>query len=216
VLNKSNKVVVVDYGIGNLLSVFRAFEKIGARVEVTSDSHKILKAERLVLPGVGAFADGMKNLCEYKLKDPIINFVKSQRPFLGICLGMQMMLSLSKEFGENKGLGLIPGQVVPIPPVGSNGNPHKIPHIGWNELQPGKGVDWSKTILDGILHKSSVYFVHSYTPRPESESSWLASCDYNGCPLSAVIRSGNAYGCQFHPEKSGSVGLAILKNFLSL
>ncbi|WP_279384302.1 imidazole glycerol phosphate synthase subunit HisH [Geotalea toluenoxydans] len=129
-----SRVTVIDYGIGNLLSVARAFEHCGANVELTDDARKIADADYLVLPGVGAFADGMSGLVERGLIEPIKKFAAKERPFLGICLGMQMMLDQSEEYGANEGLGLIPGKVVAIPAVGVDGSPHKIPHIGWNEI----------------------------------------------------------------------------------
>ena len=211
------KVVIVDYGIGNLLSASRAFQHIGARVDVSNEPQKILDADRLVLPGVGAFADGMRNLRESRLIHPINEFVASRRPFLGICLGMQMMLSLSKEFGENRGLDLISGQVVSIPSTNINGGSQKIPHIGWSSLVFSGGLEeWKGGLLQGIKPGEAVYFVHSFMAVPNKPEHRIADCLYGGIPVSAVIGRDNIYGCQFHPEKSGEVGLKILHRFLSL
>lgn len=209
-----SKVTVIDYGIGNILSVRRAFEYWGAEVVVTDSPQLIENAEHLVLPGVGAFADGMTGLRDRGLVGPIQKFAAKNRPFLGICLGMQMMLEFGEEFGRYEGLGLIPGIVTKIPNTGVDGAVHKIPHIGWNQLLiPSIDIEWNKTILNGIEPESSAYFVHSFTAVPENKENRLADCYYNGRVISAAIRSGNLYGCQFHPEKSGQVGLNIIRNF---
>lgn len=209
-------VTVVDYGIGNLLSVARAFEHCGASVVLTADAAKIADADYLILPGVGAFADGMAGLNERGLVDPIKEFVAKERPFLGICLGMQMMLDESEEFGANGGLGLIPGKVVAIPAVGSDGAAHKIPHIGWNEICAPESISWEGTILKDTIPLSSFYFVHSFAAVPTQHDHRLADCYYNGQLIAAAIRTNNIYGCQFHPEKSSSDGLHIIKSFMSL
>lgn len=208
-------VTVVDYGIGNLFSVCHALDNAGARVELTADAGRIDAAERLVLPGVGAIADGMDGLKRCGFIGPIQELVARGRPFLGICLGMQMMLDESEEFGLHQCLGLIPGRVVPIPTTGTDGKAHRIPHIGWNELVRPEGADWSDTLLAGIPEQTSVYFVHSYLSVPTDPVNRLADCLYNGLVLSAAIRIGNAVGTQFHPEKSGPAGLLMLRNFLS-
>lgn len=210
-------VVIVDYGMGNLLSVQRAFEHCGAKVKITSSSAQIERARYLVLPGVGAFADGMRELENRGFVKAIKTFAKTGRPFLGICLGMQMMLETGEEFGMYDGLALIPGKVVMIPKNGPDGTPHKIPHIGWNSLLlPSDNAGWNNTILHGILPGESVYFVHSFSAVPANPQNDLADCLYNGLRLCAAVQSGNVYGCQFHPEKSSSVGLQIIKNFLKI
>lgn len=208
------RVTVIDYGIGNLLSVCRAFEHCGAEVLLADSPSDVESAERLVLPGVGAFTDGMAGLSTGGFIGPIRKYVKTGRPFLGICLGMQMMLETSEEFGVHEGLGLIPGNVVAIPCTGSNGKSHKIPHIGWNALLPPTPVaDWKETILAGITPGIAVYFVHSFAAVPSNPAHRLADCDYNGRVISAAVKCGNLYGCQFHPEKSGEAGLRIINNF---
>lgn len=210
-------VTVIDYGIGNLLSVCRALEHCGAEVLLAADPAAVPKADRLVLPGVGSFADGMAGLAAAGFVEPIRSYARNGRPFLGICLGMQMMLDVSEEFGTHRGLGLIPGQVVAVPGTGANGRPHKIPHIGWNGIFPHDShAGWEGTILAGIDPRTSVYFVHSFMSMPTKPADCLADCDYDGCRLPAAIRSGPLYGCQFHPEKSGPPGLGILRNFLKL
>ncbi|MEW6593973.1 MAG: imidazole glycerol phosphate synthase subunit HisH [Thermodesulfobacteriota bacterium] len=209
-------VVVVDYGIGNLFSVCHALHQAGGEVALTSDPNRIAQAERLVLPGVGAIADGMAGLRQHGLVAPIRELVARDKPFLGICLGMQMMLDVSEEFGEHECLGLIPGRVVPVPPTGADGRPHKIPHIGWNELFRPEGGDWSQTLLAGIPERTTAYFVHSFMAMPTDPGHRLADCLYDGRVVSAAIRIGKAVGTQFHPEKSGPAGIQMLKNFLAL
>lgn len=212
-----SRVTIIDYGVGNLLSVRRAFEHFGAEIVIADSVEKIEQAESLVLPGVGAFADGMAALRERGYIEPIKEYSLQNRPFLGICLGMQMMLEVGEEFGIHKGLGLIPGKVTKIPNTGINRQMHKIPHIGWNALKlPIAESNWDNSILFGINQGEEVYFVHSFSVVPESEKNRLADCIYDGRILSAVIQSGNLYGCQFHPEKSGAVGLKIINNFLSI
>ena len=210
-------VVIVDYGIGNLFSVTRAFESRGAVVHLTTDGSHIEDAERVVLPGVGAFEDGMKGLHQRGQIEPIKRYITSGRPFLGICVGMQLLLEIGEEFGEHAGLGVIPGRVKAIPATGADGTPHRVPHIGWNPLVlPPHRPEWSATVLEGLAESAAVYFVHSFAPVPADDRYRLADCLYDGQRISAVIRSGNVYGCQFHPEKSGPVGLKIVENFLSL
>ncbi len=208
---------VVDYGTSNLLSVTRAFEHVGAAVEIVSSAEQVTKADRLVLPGVGAFGNCESGLRSRGLWEPVGEFMRSGKPFLGICVGMQMMLESSDEFGDHKGFGLIPGRVGAIPANGTDGKPHKIPHIGWNQLSPPDGANgWQGTILDGIKPGASFYFVHSFTAQPKDDRHRLADTDYDGLRISAAIRRENAYGCQFHCEKSGPVGLRIIENFLKL
>jgi len=211
---KRSKVTVVDYGIGNLLSVIRGLEKCGTDVILTDSADLIANADRLILPGVGAFYNGMAALHERMLIEPISIFSEKNRPFLGICLGMQMMLDTSEEYGKHEGLGLIPGEVVTIPNTRENGYSHKIPHIGWNNLlYSSEQTNWKGTILEKIEPNQSVYFVHSFVAKPFENRHILANCDYNGRLLTAVVCSENMYGCQFHPEKSGPIGLKILENF---
>ncbi|KGP63662.1 imidazole glycerol phosphate synthase [Legionella norrlandica] len=212
-----SSVSIVDYGIGNLLSVARAFHYFDASVNLVNTPEDIMKADRLVLPGVGAFADGMKGLVDLNFVDPIKQFSRSGKPFLGICLGMQLMLTKSMEFGEHDGLDLITGEVVSIPLHGIDGQRHKIPHIGWNKLvTTSYGENWSDTLLKNVPANSSVYFVHSYMVVPSDPKKRLADTLYDGQAISAVIKDENIYGCQFHPEKSGEVGLEIIKQFLQI
>lgn len=210
-------VSIIDYDVGNLLSVTRAFAAVGADPVLASSPDEIQSAERLVLPGVGAFKDGMKELERRGFSNAILRYCESQRPFLGICLGMQMMLTSSEEFGSHQGLDLISGRVVKVPDVGSKGTRHKIPHIGWNTLCPGGSAGgWDQTILMGLPQDPAVYFVHSYAAEPYDPSHSLATCDYDGVRITAVVYQDNVIGTQFHPEKSGPIGLRMLKNFMAM
>lgn len=210
-------VTVIDYGIGNIFSVTRALEHCGASVLLSGRAEDILVAPRLVLPGVGAFANGMQGLRERGLVEPIRRYAASGRPLLGICLGMQMLFARSLEFGEHDGLGLIPGTIAPIVAKGPDGGALKVPHIGWTPLERPPGcATWAGTLLDGVREGENCYFVHSFTAVPERESSRLADASYGDCRISAAVREGNVYGCQFHPEKSGETGLRMVANFVGM
>ena len=198
------KTAIIDYGAGNLFSVKNALNYIGAESVITKDPAVLESAERIILPGVGAFADAMKKLGETGLIGTIKEQAK-KKPLLGICLGMQMLFDKSFEFGETDGLGLIPGTVELMTPPGL-----AIPQIGWNRLIYNEKC----ALLDGLGEEPYVYFVHSYAAVCGS-GNVAAYTDY-GSNVPACVFSGNVYGCQFHPEKSGEMGLTILKNFLSL
>lgn len=211
------RVTVIDYGVGNLLSVARAIEAGGAEAEITDSADAVLAAERLVLPGVGAFGDGMRALAELDLVEAIKAYAAGGRPLLGICLGMQMLLECSEEFGSHSGLALIPGRVIAVPPTAADGVPHPIPHIGWNALVPAEaGTKWDGTVLDGLAADCTAYFVHSFMAEPDDPAHRLADCRYDGRRIAAVIGRGNIVGCQFHPEKSAAAGLRIIGNFLGV
>lgn len=211
------KATIVDYGRGNLFSIANACEHCDAEVEITESPSRVKRAERVILPGVGAFRDGMDGLRERDLLEPLKEFIATGKPFLGICLGMQMLLEGSEEFGSHEGLGLIPGRVLPIPRTDAQGRTHKIPHIGWNGVErPAEGRSWHGTVLDGLPQKSYFYFVHSFTAVPKEEKHRLADAWYGGRRVSAAIGIGNVFGTQFHPERSGPKGLMILRNFLRL
>lgn len=212
----SRRVVIANYGIGNLLSVQRAFAHQGADVTISDDPALISEAERLVVPGVGAFGRCVQELQLKKLWDPVLEVARSGRPWLGICVGMQMMLDKSEEFGTHRGLGLVAGRVAGIPRCDTDGHAQKVPHIGWNRLQASPSADWQDTVLKNTEADSSVYFVHSYSAIPEDPATVLATTPYGGRHIVAAIRMGNAFGVQFHPEKSGTVGLTVIDTFLSL
>jgi glutamine amidotransferase len=214
-VNKST-VTVVDYGIGNLFSVRQALERCGANVQLTSDAASIAAADRLILPGVGAFADGMRGLSDRGLVEVLRTYAATGRPLLGICLGMQMLGTASEEFGEHAGLGLIPGRVVRVPNTTTEGKRHKIPHIGWNALWPTNGASWTETLLEDTAPGTSAYLVHSFHLVPDDPSHALAYCDYGGHHLTAAVRAGSIFGSQYHPEKSAESGLRMLVAFLRL
>lgn len=211
------EVTVIDYGVGNLLSVRRGLERCGANVTVTSDREAILAAPRAVLPGVGAFKNAMAELQRLDLVETVRQVALDGKPFLGICLGMQMLLDESEEFGLTKGLGLIPGRVVPVPIRAFGGEAQKVPYIGWSGLQPAQGSPgWEATVLRSIMPGEAVYFVHSFMAEPLDPAHRIADRVQGGHRIAGVIASGNVVGCQFHPEKSGEVGLKILRAFCGL
>lgn len=210
----SSTVVVADYGSGNLFSVSRALEFCGATVHLCDDPASIANAERLVVPGVGAFEHVMQALRERGFDDAIRRFAETGRPFMGICVGMQMMLDYSEEFGRHEGFGFIPGKVTAIPATGSDGRPHPVPHIGWSGIHPG-GRSWEGTLLETTVPGTGFYFVHSFTAAAENASDVLAAGDYDGQPIVAAVMRDNMVGFQFHPEKSGPAGLALLENFVT-
>jgi glutamine amidotransferase len=211
-----SQVVIIDFGVGNLLSVQRAVEHLGAEGVCTSNAELIRNAERVILPGVGAFANAMHSLESLGLIGVVREVTARGTPLLGICLGMQLLLDESEEFGLTKGLGLIPGRVTAIPDRSLDGQVLKIPHIGWNELVLSEGCRWKDTLLEDSNPGDAMYFVHSFMAVPDSPSMLLANCAYGGHLIPAVIRSENVMGCQFHPEKSGKLGLLILNRFVNL
>lgn len=208
-------VTIVDYGIGNLYSVKRAFEVCGAEGIIISDDPAVISAaERVVLPGVGAFSDGMRGLRERGLDVAIKEFGKSGRPLLGICLGMQLFASSGKEFGEWEGLDLIPGHVEEMPRQSSNGRPLKLPYIGWASLERPEGVSWEDSVLAACGPADYIYLVHSFQFTPEASADQLAAYRRHDGQITAAVRRGNVTGLQFHPEKSGAVGMSVLTSFL--
>ncbi|MHB8643768.1 MAG: imidazole glycerol phosphate synthase subunit HisH [Gaiellaceae bacterium] len=200
-------VAIVDYGLGNLRSVAGAVERLGHTPVVTHDPSELAKADRLILPGVGAFGDGMRNLNERGLVEPLTRLVKDERkPLLGLCLGMQLLLNESEEFGRHRGLGWIEGVVRRIPQNGI-----RVPHVGWNDLQR----TGESPLFADLRDEALFYYVHSYWVDPADATVVKGICDY-GRPLPAVIEDGNVFGTQFHPEKSQLDGLTLLRNFLAL
>ena len=196
---------IVDYGVGNLFSLESSLAAIGVQSVVTADPAVLQQADQIILPGVGAFGDAAQKLRNTGLDKHIVALAKAGKPLLGICLGMQLLFEKSFEFGEHDGLGLIPGAVRPIADVIPGD--YKIPHIGWNALEFTKENPLFSYIKDGDF----VYFVHSYYAA-DCDESVIATAEY-GAPLTAAVANGNVFGCQFHPEKSGDVGLNILKAF---
>ena len=201
-------VAIIDYGVGNLFSLSRSFEAIGEEVIITNNPEEIAGADRILLPGVGAFGDAAKKLNESGMADVLINEAEKGKPILGICLGMQLLFEKSFEYGVHEGLGLIKGEIRPIKDVIPEGL--KIPHIGWNALKIRKISPIFKYLKDGDY----VYFVHSFYGAG-CEDSLIADTEY-GANLTAAVGRNNIFGCQFHPEKSGKVGLGILKAFCEI
>ncbi len=199
-------IAIIDYGVGNLFSLSSSFKAIGEQTVITGDPQIIRSADKLILPGVGAFGDAVKKLTDSKLDEVVKEEVKKGKPLLGVCLGMQMLFEKSFEYGEHNGLGLLKGNVVYI----DLPKEYKIPHIGWNALNFCK----DSSLLKYIKEKDCVYFVHSFCVEG-CEDSLIATTEY-GKEITAMVGKENIFGCQFHPEKSGDVGLKILKAFCEL
>ena len=208
-------VVVIDLGIGNLMSIIRGLEYCGAKVIVTSNPEIILNSSHVVLPGDGAFKFAMEQVKKRNLLNTLKSFNKSNSNLLGICIGMQMLFDESSEFENYEGLGLISGKVVPIPNKDTNGKKLTLPHIGWNNLQKSDHLkNWNETLLENNKVKDEMYFIHSYMAVPTNSSCKVAECIYGGHKITAVVMKNKITGCQFHPEKSGNLGLKILKKFI--
>jgi imidazole glycerol-phosphate synthase subunit HisH len=202
-------IAIVDYGMGNLRSVQKGFEKVGFDAVVTADPKVVLEADRVVLPGVGAFPDCMRNLEQGGFVEPLLKVIQGGRPFLGICLGLQLLFTESEEFGVHKGLDVIPGRVIRFPEgMEENGEELKVPHMGWNQL----AIHSRPPVFTGIDEGTNVYFVHSYYVKPVDEAVVAATTGY-GIKFCAAIWKDNIVATQFHPEKSQEAGLRILKNF---
>jgi glutamine amidotransferase len=203
-------IIIVDYGVGNLRSVQKALQHVGAPATISADPASLEAAildrsSGIVLPGVGAFGDGMRELRQRGLVAPLLQLARTQTPILGICLGMQLLFEGSEELGQHRGLGLLPGQVVRFPK-----GPLKVPHVGWNQLRLRQ-----HPLLDGIADGAYAYFVHSYYVAPGEPDDILATTDY-GLEFAAVVGQDRVWGAQFHPEKSQEVGLQLLANFWRL
>jgi glutamine amidotransferase len=206
-------ITVVDYGRGNLFSLAQALRLIGEKCEITSDPAKVAVSERIILPGVGAFGDAMEGLRDRGLVDPIIETATKGVPLLGVCVGCQVLMSKGQEFGEHDGLGLIAGTVTKLP----SWNPDdatavRIPNVGWHPVTPRVGASGAARLLDA----NWMYFVHSYTPRPNARRHIAATIRANGEEVAIAVADRNVIGVQFHPEKSGTAGLAFLRRFLEV
>ena len=201
-------IAIIDYDAGNLRSVEKALLSIGEETIVTRKHDEILAADKVILPGVGAFGDAMRKLKEYGLVETIHEAVDSGKPFLGICLGLQLLFRRSDESDGVEGLSILPGEILRIPDAPGI----KIPHIGWNSLEVSEGA----RLFRGLGENPYVYFVHSYYLKADDDSIVAATAEYGGTLIHASVQKDNVYACQFHPEKSGSVGMQILKNFAAL
>ena len=200
-------ITIIDYGMGNLRSVQKAFESVGHQAKITSDPTEVAAASKVVLPGVGAFEDAMAELGRRELIAPVLSAIESGKPLLGICLGLQLLFDTSYEHGEHKGLGVLPGKVVrfELP------SEYSVPHMGWNQLE----IRRPAPILEGIDDKARFYFVHSYYVVPHQREVIAVETDYGG-PFCSMIWRDNLFATQFHPEKSQTAGLRMLKNFAEL
>lgn len=198
-------IAIIDYGMGNLHSVSKAVERLGYEAVITDDPETIAASDGAILPGVGAFGDAMQNLRETKMDKVTKAYAASGKPLLGICLGMQLLFTESDEYGTNEGLNLLPGKVSRFT------GDYKIPHMGWNKLN---FLQEQSPLFNGLI-EGHVYFVHSFHAKPEVSSDLLATTDYYQ-QVTAIVGRGNVYGMQFHPEKSGELGMQLLGNFLAL
>jgi glutamine amidotransferase len=214
----SKRITLLDYGMCNMLNVARAFENSGAQLHITEDPADVASADRLVVPGVGAFQDSIHEVTTRGFGDAIRRYAETGRPLLGICVGMQILFDASEEFGEHKGLGILPGRVQAVPNRTTAGEPQRVPHIGWNHLvEPESGRDWQGTLLQPLKGAHpAVYFVHSFAAQPADPADRLADCIYGGHRVCAAIQRGNVMATQFHPERSGETGLAVVRHFVSL
>ena len=209
------KITIIDYGCGNILNLARAIKFLGYEVETTHEVKRIINSSHVILPGVGAFGNAMKQLEKYSLQKTIIEYAQLNKPLLGICIGMQILFTLSYEFGVHKGLNLIEGEVIKI--SNKNNKEIKIPHVGWNEIYPNNDKkEWKNKILKNNLIGKNFYFVHSFACLTKNSDSTIAVCNYSGISIPAVVSVDNIFGCQFHPEKSADNGLAFLKNFCEI
>jgi len=212
----SAKVAIVDYGMGNLYSVLRACEHVGIPAEITNDPAAVKAAPAVILPGVGAFEDAMKELDARKLTAPLKDAPASGRPFFGICLGLQLMMEKSFEFGTWDGLGLVKGTVTRFEaPVGEEGEKLKVPQVGWNTIHRpgGEASRWKGSLLEDLPDASRMYFVHSYYVRPTDAGVVASTSRYGQIDFCSSVRVDNLFGCQWHPERSGTEGLQMYRNF---
>lgn len=203
---KASEVTVLDYRTSNLLSITKALQNVGAKVKLTQSPDDVVKADRLVLPGVGAFGAAMRNIDLLGVRESLVEFGKSGRPLMGICLGMQILFGVSFEQGTYYGLALVPGEVVAFPEVTAL----KVPHMGWNQVRQTR----ASRLFDGARDKEYAYFVHSYYVTTDDEH--VAGSTEYGVVFPSVVEHENIYGIQFHPEKSQAFGLKILQNFMSI
>jgi glutamine amidotransferase len=217
-VSAARPVVIVDYGRGNLWSVGQAVAAVGGAPRLSDEPAVVRAAEQVILPGVGAFGDAMAGLRARGLDEAVLAFAATERPLLGVCLGMQLLLETSSEFGRHDGLALIAGRVdrLPEPPTDERRRRYKIPNVGWCRLEPAPGGrSWDESLLASVKPGDCAYFVHSYAAHPTDPRHRLANIGLGGSAVAAAVTSGPITGCQFHPEKSGEVGLAILRAFVA-
>jgi imidazole glycerol-phosphate synthase subunit HisH len=210
------KIAIIDYQLGNLFSVQQACLHLGHEAFITSNPHDIVNADYAILPGVGAFADAMSNMQRLDIINPIKDYIASGKPFMGICLGLQLLLTESEEFGSTKGLNLIEGVVKKFSPVDTEGDVLKVPQIAWNQIYPSKSNLWDDSPLSTCGEGDYMYFVHSFYAAPVSETVVLSTTNYGGFNYCSSVIKDNIFACQFHPEKSGQYGVEIYKNWINI
>lgn len=206
-------IAIVDYDMGNLFSIQQACAWAGMTGVITDSLTKIQEADGVILPGVGAFGNAMEALRRRELVEGLKAVAASGKPLMGICLGMQLLMSVSDEFGPAEGLSLVEGDVIRLSSAQGDGPPKKLPHVGWGRIDPFQGRGWDETELKGLTPGSYMYFSHSFHVRPKKEEVWLAVSYYGSMPFCSALKSKNIFACQFHPERSGPLGLRIFKNF---
>jgi glutamine amidotransferase len=212
------RVAIIDFGLGNLFSVKQACEYVGLQAQITSARKDVQSADAAILPGVGAFGDAMANLRKLDLVELLRDMAASDTPLMGICLGLQLLMTESYEFGRHQGLGIISGPVVRFDNPRQDGKILKVPQVGWNRIYRGQGdkteaVDpWAGTLLDGLAEGECMYFVHSFIVQPEDPALILTTTRYGHIEFCSALRTGNTFACQFHPERSGPHGLRIYRN----
>ena len=204
-------VAIIDYKMSNLFSVQAACNKVGLSSTITSDRDRILEAKVAILPGVGAFGEAMKYLIDKKLDETIFQYVDMGKPLIGICLGLQLLFESSEEFGNHNGLGLIKGKVKKFKPHSRNSIKYPVPQIGWNKINQ-KDASWESSLLRGNSNNDFMYFVHSYYVEPDDNKIILSKTTYGDIEYCSSVKQNNIFACQFHPEKSGEVGINIYKN----
>jgi len=204
------RIAIVDYDCGNLFSIQRALHELGIKSFITKNADEILASDKVILPGVGAFGDGMNSLRKQGLEDAVKKFAFSGKPLLGICLGMQLLMEESSEFGQHKGLGIVPGKVVRLQEKCHNGQRIKVPHIGWNDIN----FNISNPLFNGLNSGTYVYFLHSFCVSASDTDYYVAKSAYGDNEFCAVIQKERIIGMQFHPEISGPAGLRLLENFI--
>lgn len=198
-------VAVVDYGLGNLFSVRQACHHVGVEAQIVSSADELARADAVILPGVGAFGDAMAELRRRDLVAALLDVGLSEKPLVGICLGMQLLMTESFEFGRHRGLGLIEGEVVRF-------ETRKVPHVGWNGIFPARTEAWTRSVLCGLRNGEPMYFIHSFHVKPEDAKVVLSTSEYGGADFCSSLQRRNVFGCQFHPERSGPAGLQIYAN----
>lgn len=213
---QNKKVVILDYQLGNLFSVKQACIKVGLDAEISTDKYAIANADAIILPGVGAFMEAMRNLRSLDLVQPLNDFIAAYKPLFGVCLGLQLLFTESEEFGTEKGLNFIDGVIKKFPSENINEKRIKVPQIGWNIIKKGT-ADWSNTPLKDVKEETFMYFVHSYFVDPANPGNILTTTNYEEVEYcSGIINNSNIFATQFHPEKSGEVGLSIYSNWAKL